>query len=151
LFLENVLLGGGAGFLSAVLMTAFEAPFWSCWGMKGVVEWQVNQILVSRLTGERYDAGRRLREALAMHLLHGTIAGAFLAAFLSAFFLALQPSFWFIGLAFSLLLWSVVPFLFRGPLERMGGIQFTSRGMVVSLLSHVVYGVSLGLMLQALL
>jgi hypothetical protein len=149
LLLVDVLVGGVAGFLSTVLMTTFEAPFWSSWGMSGVVEWQVNQILVSRLAGERHEASRRLREALAMHLLHGTVAGAVLAAALSSLFLTLQPFFWFAGLAFSLLLWSAVPFFFRGRLERMGGVRFTGRGMAVSLLSHVVYGMSLGLMLQA--
>jgi hypothetical protein len=149
LLLVDVLLGGGAGFLSTALMTTFEAPFWSSWGLSGVVEWQVNQILVSRLVGGKYEAGRRLKGALAMHLLHGTVGGAFLAAVLVSFLLTLQPFFWFAGLAFSLLLWSVVPFFFRGRLERMGGVRFTTRGMVVSLLSHVVYGVSLGLMLQA--
>jgi len=149
LLADSILLGAGAGLLSTVLMITFEAPFWSSWGIYGVVEWQVNQMFVSRLAGEKYDAGRRLREALAMHLLHGTVAGAFLAALLSSFYLTSQPFFWFAGLAFSILLWLAVPFFLRGWIEGMGGIRFASRGLFVSLLSHIVYGISLGLLLQA--
>ena len=116
--------------------------------MSGVVEWEVNQILVSRLLGVEHDPKRRLKEAVVMHLLHGAVAGAALAAAFSSLVYAWKPFFWLLALLFSLLLWTIAPFLPRRSLERMGGTHFSIRGILISFGSHVVYGISLGLILQ---
>jgi hypothetical protein len=145
---DSTILGAVTGLLSAALMTAFEFPFWSSRGLSGVVEWQVNQILVSWVLREKYDQGRRLGEALVMHLFHGAVAGAILGAVLASLFLPYRGYFWLAGLLFSLLLWSLVPFVLRKQFERIAGTRFTNSGLAISLLSHIVYGLSLGLMLQ---
>ena len=117
-------LGAVAGLLSSALMTLFEAPFWASLGAGGVVEWEVNQILVSRLLGVKHDIRLRLKEAVGMHLFHGTVAGAVLAAAFSSLVYAWKPFFWLAALLFSLLLWTVAPFLLRRSLERMGSTHF---------------------------
>jgi hypothetical protein len=70
-----------AGLVSTGFMVLFELPFWRAFGIKAVLEWQVNQIIVTRLLKEEYNESRRLRPALAMHLLHGTVAGSVLLSY----------------------------------------------------------------------
>ena len=142
-------LGGFAGFLSTFVMVAFEAPFWRDFGIEGVVEWEVNAVLVDLLLGRDPGARRKLGPALAMHLVHGVAAGAVLAALLGTYLLPARTFFWLAGLLVSLFLWSLVPFLLRGSLERLGKRRFSGRGMAVSFASHVVFGLVLGLLLQA--
>ena len=144
----SLFVGGAAGLLSTALMVASETPFWFRQGIDGVVEWRVNQILVSAVLGERHDPKRRLGEALGMHLFHGAVGGAFLAALLSVLLPSSRGVYWLAALLFSLLLWTLVP-LFRGRLETTGGAALTDRGLAISLFVHVVYGLSLGLLLQA--
>lgn len=151
MILDALGLGATAGFASTVLMILFEFPFWRSLGTSGVVEWEVNQIFVSRILGQEHDPKGRLKEALAMHLLHGTVAGAALAAVLFYFLPGARTLYWLAGLVLSLLLWSIVPFVFRGSIESAGKVIFSRTGLLVSLLSHVVCGTSSGLTLQALL
>lgn len=84
-----------------------------------------------------------------MHTLHGVAAGAFLTLALSSFFLQFAAYFWVAGIVFSLTLWLIVPVGFRRYLESVAGVSFTQTGVLVSLGGHLVYGASLGLLLQA--
>jgi hypothetical protein len=151
LLVEAVVKGFGAGLVSVALMALFELPIWKSRGMEGVVEWQVNQILVSKVLREEYNPSKRLTLALVSHILHGVVAGGVLAITLAAFLLQFAVYFWLVGLLFSLFLWSLVPLTFRRALESAGRVQFTRGGMLVSLASHAVYGLVLGALLQALL
>jgi hypothetical protein len=151
LLIEAAVKGFGAGLVSVALMALFELPFWRARGMEGVVEWQVNQILVSKVLRQGYDPSMRLPLALASHFLHGVVAGGVLAIILAAFLLQFAFYFLLVGLLFSLFLWSLVPLTFRRALESAGRVQFSRGGMLVSLASHMVYGLVLGALLQALL
>jgi hypothetical protein len=51
------------------------------------------------------------------------------------------------SIAFSSILWVFAPVLTRRYFERWGGIKITTRGLVVSFLSHLVYGAALGILL----
>ena len=73
---DTLVLGAAARRLSTALMTLFEAPFWASLGVSGVGEWEVNHILVPLLLGVEHDPKRGLKEAVGMHLFHGTVAGA---------------------------------------------------------------------------
>ncbi len=148
---NDLALGAAAGFSATALMTLFEYPFWRRIGIGGVVEWEVNQILVSWILTRDHTRTQGLRGALGMHLLHGTVAGALLGVALTSLAPGARSVYWFAGLALSLLLWSVVPFIFRGAFEEKGRVRFSRLGMFLSFLSHVVYGVSLGFLLQILL
>ena len=146
--LETFALDGAlSGLVAVVLMTLFETPFWHQFGMKGVVQWQVNEIIVSRLLSKPYVEGKRLRWAIGMHLFHGVALGALFAIWLTSVHLPLYLT----GLVYSIALWSFIPFSLRDALQRAGRVSFTNGGMTVSLLAHVVYGLALGEILSILL
>jgi tellurite resistance protein TehA-like permease len=151
LFFEALAEGFGAGLVSTVAMVLFEFPFWRVRGMAGVVEWQVNQILVSKVLREEYSESRRLLPALGMHFLHGMVAGGILAVVLASFLLQFAWYFWAFGILFSFFLWTLVPFALRQEIETAGRIRFTREGILVSLASHLIYGLILGITLQVLL
>jgi hypothetical protein len=146
--LPLLLLGGCfAGLVAAVCMTIFELPFWRRWGMEGVAEWQVNAVIVSLLirgfTRKRVSASM----VVAMHLFHGAVLGIVFRLLLlgligSSFLSSLVPAY---AIAYSAVLWIISPFLTRGLFERSGGYLMTGKGLTVSFLSHIVYGILLGL------
>jgi hypothetical protein len=142
-----VIDSGIAGLLAGVLMILSEFPFWRLLGISGVVEWQVNEIMVARLFNLSYRAGKRLGSAILMHLLHGIALGSIFSILAG---LLLPPGFTVLlvaGISYSLALWLVVPFSLRRVFERAGSIRFTLTGMIVALLGHVVYGLALGAVL----
>jgi hypothetical protein len=151
LFIETLAEGFGAGLVSTAAMVLFEFPFWRARGMAGVVEWQVNQILVSKVLREDYNESTRLLPAIGMHFLHGMVAGGILAVVLASFLLRFVWYFWAFGIVFSLFLWMIVPFALRQEIETAGRIRFTRYGIIVSLASHLIYGLILGITLQILL
>jgi len=148
--LEATAAGAGAGFAAAILMTSFEAPFWKRMGIKGVVEWQVNQVLVAIVLGEPYDPTKRLTEALTMHLIHGTVIGVILGTALNVTPSIATAYYLPIGVALSLVLWLIAPFLSRNYFERRAGDDFSAAGLLISFGSHLVFGVALGAVLVAL-
>jgi hypothetical protein len=147
---EMLAFGAGTGLAAAVLMTLFETTFWRKLGLEGAVEWQVNQVMVSSLLREKYDPGRRLKEAITMHLIHGTLIGSILGTSLG---LLAVPGGYFVpaAVSLSLALWLFVPYLFRGHFETSANVRFSRRGLSISFASHVVYGVSLGALLALIL
>jgi len=83
-----------------------------------------------------------------MHILHGTLAGGILAVILTSFLMPFSGFYWGFGIAYNLLLWAIAPFALRGVLESTGKVRFTRNGMRVSLASHLVYGLALGIIFQ---
>lgn len=151
MFVEALAEGFGAGLVSTGAMVLIEYPFWKAHGMAGVVEWQVNQILVSKVLREEYKQRKRLLPALGMHFLHGMVAGGVLSVVLASFLSRFAWYFWVFGILFSFFLWMLVPFALRRELESAGRIRFTRSGMLVSLVSHLIYGLILGMILRFLL
>jgi hypothetical protein len=139
-----VLDGGIAGLLAGLFMILSEVPFWRRLGIPGVVEWQVNEIMASRLFNEPYNAGKKLGSAILMHLFHGMALGI-LFTILVSFILPTGFTILLVaGLSYSLALWLFVPFSLRRVFERAGRTRFTQTGMIVALLGHLVYGLALG-------
>jgi len=141
--LVSLLLAAPAGFLAAVLITVVELPFWKRWGMSGVAEWQVNQVLVSKLLKKS-----NARYSVASHLFHGTILGGVFRAILFYFPSGNEMLILTESLVFSLILWLITPLATKSLFENAGGIKITRIGIVSSLTSHLVYGIALGLLLQ---
>ncbi len=146
---EALMVGAGSGLGSAVLMTLFEAYFWRKMGIGGVVEWQINLVMVSQILHEQYNPTRRLKAALGMHLLHGAIFGSFLGAVLSPAERLGTADIFAAAVALGLVLWLVVPFTFRKPFEAPIGARFSNVGIGISLASHLVYGAALAAFLAA--
>jgi hypothetical protein len=148
---EALVLGAGAGLVSASLMTLVEAPFWRKIGISGVVEWQVNLVMVSWLLHEQYDPRKRLPDALGMHVLHGAVFGALLGGVLNL--LAPLSPFGDVAAAefMTLILWSMVPLLLWRPFMTATGARFSRIGLLISLIGHLVYGFALGEIIAVLM
>jgi hypothetical protein len=52
----------------------------------------------------------------------------------------------FYSIVYSVLLWIVSPYLTRTLFASIGGFRITRRGLPVSLLGHIIYGIFLGLL-----
>ena len=136
--------GAFSGLVAVLLMTLFEIPFWYRFGMKGVVQWQVNEIITAKLLSKPYVEGKLLRWAISMHLFHGIALGALFSILLAFAFPVFSSTLYLTGLGYSVALWIFVPFSSRAVLQRAGRVSFTTGGMAVSLMAHVVYGLVLG-------
>ena len=137
-----------AGFGAAILMTLFELPFWKKWGLEGVAEWQMNSVIVSKtVRRSRRTAEAPISQMIGGHLFHGTVAGILFGLFLP-FIAPLATSMLAILLAallYSSVLWAIFSIMLRGRFEAAGGVRISNRGVLVALLSHLVYGFFLGL------
>jgi hypothetical protein len=131
-------------------MTLFEFPFWKKWGMNGVAEWQSNRVIISKLTRENSSCIRdsRLSWTISLHLWHGVAASIVFLLLLP--YLTLLPagniSVLLDATVYSIALWVIFMLAPRRAFESAGGIQISDRGLSVALVSHLVYGICLGLL-----
>ncbi len=146
----------GAGLCAGLLMTASEAPFWKKWGMSGVGEWQVDSVIFSRMILRRSTLIKEEgfpQLTVATHLLNGIIASVAFRLLLPLFYLFVpdaRVSILYDTIVYSFVLWIIFPTLGRTTFESLGQIRISNRGLLVSLLSHFVYGIFLGLFLPHL-
>jgi hypothetical protein len=145
--LLQLLSAGLAGLVAAVCMTIVETPFWRRWGMEGVAEWQINSVIVGVLI--RRFAKRRVLTSMsvAMHMFHGAVLGFLFLVLLD---LLQTPNFLplvlLCAIVYGVLLWIVSPYLTRNFFASLGGFQITRKGLAVSFLGHIIYGIFLGLL-----
>src|SRR5260370_32272014 len=148
LFLRSLVGAGFEGLVVAMCMTIFELPFWRRWGMEGVAEWQVNaaivSVLIRKLTQRRVVAWM----SVGMHLFHGAALGVVFRLLLLGLSgtMILSSQVLSYAIVYSILLWIISPFLTRKFFETSGDFRMTRNGLAVSFLSHIVYGVILGLL-----
>jgi len=138
-----------AGLVAAICMTLVEIPFWKKWGMGGVTEWQVNSVIIWVLI--RKFTQRRVvsSTSVAMHWFHGAALGILFRVLLDfSQTTILPPPALAYAIVYSSLLWIVSPFLTRKLFESAGGFRITRKGLAVSFLAHIVYGISLGLLIS---
>ncbi len=148
----DIIWAGLAGFIASVLMTLVEYPFWKKWGMEGVAEWQINWVMVSRLS-KKWKALRDpiLSWTIASHLSHGVVAGIVFRLLFPTFFLLIpfaKFSLLFDGVVYGIALWFLFTALGRRTFESAGGIRITNRGLFGALLSDALYGLFLGLLIS---
>jgi hypothetical protein len=86
--------------------------------------------------------------SVAMHLFHGAALGIVFRLLLLGLLVPGVLSSSILGYAFvySVALWIISPFLTRRIFERSGGFRMTQKGLAVSFLAHIVYGVFLDLL-----
>lgn len=138
-------------------MTLSEFPFWMKWGMDGVGEWQVDSVILSKIILRKATPIKQQNfpwPTVATHFLNGIIASiAFylLLPFFNFFIPGARISILYDTIAYSFVLWIIFPVLGRSAIESLGRIRISNRGLLVSLLSHIVYGVFLGLFLMFVL
>ena len=132
-------------------MTLFEFPFWRRLGVDGVAEWQVNSAIVWLLIRKFTRRKVVTSMSVGMHLFHGAILGLLFLVLLDLFQATiLLPAILVYAVVYSTLLWIVSPFLTRRLFESLGGFRMTRRGLTVSFLAHIVYGIFLGLLIPTL-
>ncbi len=149
MMIQDFFLAAAVGLGSASAMTLTEFPFWKKWGMTAVAEWQVNWVIVSRF--RRISSRSRQPEIqwiVASHLSHGVAASIVFSILLPlsfAVFPATKVSILLDALLYSVLLWVIFSVMLRTTFEALGRIKISTRGTLVALISHIVYGVLLGL------
>jgi hypothetical protein len=146
------------GLVSATFMTLVESFFWRLWGMSGVSEWQMNWVTLSVLGIISVDGENREPKAswkvTVSHLIHGMAASIvffLLLSILISVFPFARASTILDAMVYSLILWIIFSVALKRAYERAGGIHIFRRGILVSLLSHCVYGFFLGLFVGAYL
>lgn len=139
------------GFLSTVLMVLFEIPFWKALGFDELVEWQLNWALVSRLSGRNTQGSMKWKVPLTIagHLFHGAISSIVLFLLLPIVIVpfGLGSSILLATITYSIVLWVIFSIVLRGQYEVRLGFRSSDRGLLVALLSHVIYGSVLGILL----
>jgi hypothetical protein len=138
-----------AGLVAAVCMTIVETPFWRRWGMEGVAEWQVNSVIVRVFIRRFTERKVRTPMSVAMHLFHGAALGVLFVAPLELLQTAVTLHLVLLyAIVYTVLLWIVSPYLTRNLFASLGGFQITRKGLAVSLLGHIIYGILLGLLVS---
>ena len=141
MILDELVTGFVAGLFSTGAMSLVEYPIWRRWGMEGVSEWHLNQVMVGRIMNR---APRSVvAQGLLLHFLHGGLAGIV--------FVLLLPSIQKVpvmvgGVGFGIILW-VIALLIMKPVT---GVGFRHQSLsllplIVSFGGHVLYGLFLGL------
>ena len=130
-----------AGLVSTALMSLFEYPIWRKWGMEGVSEWHMNQVMAGRLLHRSTESV--VAQGLLLHFLHGGLAGIVFALLLPTI-----PSIPSIetGVGFGIALWIIALAI----MKPVTGVGFSRHPLmplplIVSLAGHVLYGFLLGL------
>ena len=119
--------------------------------MNGVAEWQANWVMISKLAGGTSNRFKepRISWTITSHLLHGVAAGIVFGLLLP--FLTLIPAANSLVLldagGYSVALWVIFLLAPRRALESAGGTRISDRSILVALASHLVYGISLGLLI----
>jgi hypothetical protein len=151
MILYDLTWAGIAGFLAAIVMTVVEVPFWRKWGMQGVAEWQVNWVMVSRLSKKWKTLSKPILSwTIASHLSHGVVTGIAFRILLPIMFL-IPLAKWSIvldGAVYGVVLWFLFLLLGRRTYESAGHITITRKGLLGALFSDTVFGFFLGLLVS---
>jgi hypothetical protein len=141
LIASQILIGLVAGLISTTGMSLTEYPIWRRWGMEGVSEWHLNQVMAGRIVHR--SPRSVVPHGLILHFLHGGLAGIV--------FIFLIPSFpnipiIIVGVGFGIVLW-VIAVMITKPVTGVGFRRHPLRllPIVVSLGGHILYGLLLGL------
>lgn len=147
--LLELLESSAFGLLSAILMTIVETLFWRKWGMEGIAEWQINSVMASKFLRM---TNPKLKWTIASHWIHGIAAAIIFPLLLSPIMQAIpiaKTSIVADCVVYTFILWVIFLVLGRRTFESMGQIHITRFGLLSSLLSMMIYGISLGILLSA--
>jgi len=146
MLIAEVWKGLVAGLTSTFVMSLLEYPIWRKWGLEMVTEWHLNQVIAGRLL--RRSPNTAIAQGLMLHILHGGIAGIIFVLILS---LGQSARIMDAAVEFGLVLWVVSLFI----LKPVTGVRLLDHPLglspfIVSLAGHILYGVSLGLLVNSL-
>jgi hypothetical protein len=158
--IEIIVDGIISGLISTGLMTIFEILFWGIWGIKGILEWHENQILITKLiekiTKTEYDTVS-YKGILLFHIINGILA-AIAFPFVNLFFSSLLYSnelrlSLMLGIAYGIVLWMLTLLPIHKPITGLPVWNHPiGRGpAIVSFCCHIIYGITLGAITNILL
>ena len=134
-----------AGIAATGLMTLLELVARAGGGFAVLLDWQLNQATVARITERSVEASVGL--GLGFHFLHGLVAGA-----IYVFLVPYVPSgipWWATGAGYGLVLLAVSLLVYRPVTgQALGSGELGRIALPVGVLTHVVYGVSLALLMM---
>lgn len=140
-------LGFAAGLFATFLMTLFEIPFWKKWGLEGILEWHENQILFSKLLKKDVEI-LNFRGIFLLHFLNGGLGGTGLYIFVGIFPILIQYAY-ILGLGYAIFLWVLTLLPIHQPITGINPFRHPQGvgPLFASLAGHVIYGISLSLIL----
>ncbi len=137
------------GFLSTILMTIFEFPFWKKWGLEGILEWHENQILISKFL--KKDANKiNIPGIFFLHFTNGIFGGIGLwVALIIIPQINLIPAH-VLGLIYGWFLWTLTLIPIHKPITGLDPLHHPlGKGpIIVSFVGHSLYGIILGSILS---
>src|SRR2546428_12622841 len=145
--MEPWIAGPPAGLFAPAVMTILEVPAWRRRGFAGILDWEQNQTVAARLLGR--PAEELVAAGLGLHFSHGVLAGLVFALGLAASPVPLpSPA---AGAAFAIVLWALTLAVHaRAAARRIPGDSVPMAAAMVSLGSHLVYGIALGVLVLLL-
>ncbi len=137
------LRGSLAGLAATGAMSLLELAARSRWGLDGLLEWQENQAISSRITGQPVEAS--VLAGLGFHFLHGLLAGIVFVLILPIF--PPEVPLAILGPGYGVVLFSITLVIHKpitGRRASSGPVGSVALG--VSLAGHVIYGAVLVLL-----
>jgi hypothetical protein len=141
--------GFAVGLVATALMSLAEVPYWIWWKITGVLEWHENQVIWNRLTGKPSSAMPYLG-IFCLHFLNGGLAAIpfpFIGEILPMLAWVPLP---LLGVVYGCILWLLTLVLIHKPVTGVSITQHPlgSGPVAASLVGHVLYGASLGILNQ---
>lgn len=133
-----------AGLAATGLMVLMELATRARWGLAGLIDWQINQATVARITGRSAEAA--VVPGLGFHALHGLVAGLVFVLILPVLPTAvpIEAS----GLGYGVVLFALTLVVQRPVTRGYEGLgAHGSAAVAVALLTHLAYGLLLAFLL----
>ena len=142
--LFSVIVSLFAGLLATGLMTTIEIPFWKRWGVKGILEWDENQILSSKFFGLS-PTYIHFTGILLLHFLNGSIGGFGILLGMVLFPSLREVHLPVLGPLYGILLWVLTLLTIHKPITGIDPFKHPlgSGPVIVSFAGHIIYGISL--------
>jgi hypothetical protein len=140
-----MITGLAASLAATTAMTLVEIPFWKKWGIKGVLEWHENQVLVSKLFG--VDQSRLdFPGIFLLHFANGSMGGLALLFAIEFVPQLLSIPVMILALLYGLFLWVLTLAPIHKPITGLHPWNHPlGKGpALVSLGGHAIYGLVLG-------
>ncbi len=138
-----ILQGLLAGLLATGVMVLTEIPAWRRWGIAGVMEWHENQAMAARIIPRPKE--QLVTQGLTLHFVHGSLAGAAFVLVLPLLSFGLSAV--VVGAGYGIVLWLITLVIHRPTTGmRIREDPFARIALPVSLVGHLAYGASLGLL-----
>lgn len=140
------------GIIATGIMTISEIPSWKKWGLPGVFEWHENQMLSARFFGIS-QRKVNFNFIFALHFINGSLAGIAFPFIISALNISTLNGTLLISILYGFLLWIVTLVPIHKPITGCSpwNHQLGHVPALASLVGHLIYGLTLGIIIMEIL